>query len=68
MPVALYYGGNDWLADPSDVKILMQKLKSKWYDKYIAPWQYLDFTWGLDAASVVYDDIIKRINEIEYGL
>lgn len=46
----------------------MQKLKSKWYDKYIAPWQHLDFTWGLDAASVVYDDIIKRINEIEYGL
>ncbi|PFX17933.1 lysosomal acid lipase/cholesteryl ester hydrolase-like [Stylophora pistillata] len=68
VPIALYYGGNDWLADPSDVKILMQKLTSKWYDKYIAAWQHLDFTWGLDAASVVYDDIIKRINEIEYGL
>ncbi|KAL9984423.1 hypothetical protein ACROYT_G006711 [Oculina patagonica] len=67
VPVALYWGGNDWLADPDDVKILMKKLPNKWYDKYIEAWEHLDFIWGLDAAPLVYDDIIKRINEIENG-
>ncbi|KAJ7333608.1 hypothetical protein OS493_017151 [Desmophyllum pertusum] len=67
VPVALYWGGNDWLADPDDVKILMQKLTNKWYDKYIEVWEHLDFIWGLDAAPLVYDDIIKKIIQIEDG-
>lgn len=46
----------------------MQKLTNKWYDKYIQVWQHLDFTWGLDAAPLVYDDVIKKINQMENGL
>ena len=67
VPVALYWGGNDWLADPDDVKILMQKLPNKWYDKYIQAWEHLDFIWGLDAGPLVYDDVINRIIKIENG-
>lgn len=69
VPLALYWGGNDWLADPDDVKILMQKLpkKSLWYNKYIKVWEHLDFIWGLDAAPLVYDDVVKRILQKESG-
>lgn len=67
VPVALYWGGNDWLADPDDVKMLMQKLPNKWYDKYIEAWEHLDFLWGLDAGPLVYDDIVNRIIKIENG-
>lgn len=35
IPVTLYWGGNDLLADPDDVKILMQLLPKQWYDKYL---------------------------------
>ena len=67
VPVALYWGGNDWLADPDDVAILMQKLPNKWYDKYIKAWEHLDFIWGLDAGPLVYDDVVNRIIKIESG-
>ena len=70
VPLALYWGGNDWLADPDDVKVLMQKLDDKtlWYNKTIKAWQHLDFIWGLDAAPLVYDDIAKKIldKELEF--
>ena len=68
VPVALYWGGNDWLADPQDVQTLMKLLPKKMPDKYLAAWQHLDFIWGLDAAPLVYDDIIKRILTMENQL
>jgi len=68
VPVALYWGGNDWLADPDDVKVLMKILPKKWYDKYLEVWEHLDFIWGLDAAPLVYDDIAKKIIKMENGL
>ena len=68
VPVAIYWGGNDWLADPKDVKRLKQVLPKMWYDKYIEGWQHLDFIWGLDAAPQVYNDVIKRILTVENGL
>ena len=61
IPVTLYWGGNDWLADPGHVKILMQLLPKKWYDKYLEACEHLDFIWGLDAAPLVYDDVVNRI-------
>lgn len=68
VPVALYWGGNDWLADPDDVKLLMPMLRNKWYDKYLEVWEHLDFIWGLDSAPLVYDDIVKRILQMENEL
>lgn len=68
VPVALYWGGNDWLADPQDVQTLMKLLPKQMPDKYLAAWQHLDFIWGLDAAPLVYDDIIKRILTMENQL
>ena len=61
VPVATYSAQNDWLADPEDVKLLLPQLSNKMYDKYIENWDHLDFIWGLDAAKLVYYDIIKNI-------
>ncbi|XP_073257563.1 lysosomal acid lipase/cholesteryl ester hydrolase-like isoform X1 [Porites lutea] len=61
VPVALYWAQNDWLADPTDVKALLPLLPNKLYNKPIENWDHLDFIWGMDAAKIVYDDIIRNI-------
>ncbi|CAH3018896.1 unnamed protein product [Porites evermanni] len=61
VPVALYWAQNDWLADPTDVKALLPLLPNKLYNNYIKNWDHLDFIWGMDAAKIVYDDIIRNI-------
>ena len=61
VPVALYWAQNDWLADPTDVKALLPLLPNKLYSKPIENWDHLDFIWGMDAAKIVYDDIIRNI-------
>ncbi|XP_031565885.1 gastric triacylglycerol lipase-like [Actinia tenebrosa] len=65
VPTFIYWAENDVLADPKDVKSLMAKLPHKIYlgNKYIKEWEHLDFVWGMDAATEVYQDIIKRIKE-----
>ena len=58
---ALFTGGQDWLADPQDVKGLIPKINSTgkvFYHKNIDVYDHLDFIWGLDAATLVYHDII----------
>uniref|UniRef100_A0A6P8IGI2 Lipase n=1 Tax=Actinia tenebrosa TaxID=6105 RepID=A0A6P8IGI2_ACTTE len=61
VPTALYWGGNDDLADPKDVKSLMKKLPHQMYNKFIPEWNHLDFIWALDSAPLVYDDVIRHI-------
>ena len=61
VPVALYWAQNDWLADPTDVRALLPLLSNKLYDKYIENWDHMDFIWGMDAATIVYNDIIKNM-------
>ena len=61
VPVALYYGENDWLADPKDVENLIPKLQNLIHSAEIPKWNHLDFIWGLDAATLVYKEIIAYI-------
>ncbi|XP_020909772.1 gastric triacylglycerol lipase [Exaiptasia diaphana] len=65
VPTALYWAGHDVLADPMDVKSLMPKLPTLTYNKFIEAWEHLDFVWGMDATTEVYNDIIKHILEKE---
>ncbi|EDO29518.1 predicted protein [Nematostella vectensis] len=65
VPSALYWGGHDVLADPTDVKDLLAKLPHQMYNKYLPTWDHLDFIWALDAASLVYDDVIRHIKSKE---
>lgn len=62
-PVALFYGSNDWLADPTDVEALIPKLKNLFSSNYLVGFNHLDFIWGLRAAQEVYLPIIDIINQ-----
>jgi len=61
----LYSGGNDWLADPSDVDRLVKMLPARNVLKHdvLEKWMHLDFIWGMDATSLVYEDIIHSMKK-----
>ena len=68
IPMALFTGGQDWLADPRDVSKLLSMLKSTnklLYHKNINYYNHLDFVWSMDAATVVYSDIIALAEKIK---
>lgn len=64
-PVALIYADNDWLAGPDDVQLLNRRLKNSLGMSRVPfdTFNHLDFMWGLDAKTLVYDDLIRRIEE-----
>ncbi len=66
--MALFSGGQDWLADPTDVKEMFPKINATghvFYHKNIAYYDHLDFIWGLDAPNMVYEDIIKYASKMK---
>jgi len=70
IPSVLYSGGNDWLADPSDVKALLAGLPKDVVEFHyeIKSWMHLDFIWGMDAPNEVYyhliQDALKDVNRL----
>lgn len=64
-PITLIYADNDWLAGPDDVHLLNRRLRNSQgvirvpFDTF----NHLDFMWGLDAKTLVYDDLIRRIEK-----
>merc|ERR1712228_83294 len=56
MPLGLYSGSNDWLADPEDVSTLRADLPKNVtkQDVYVEGFAHLDFTWGMRANAEVY--------------
>ena len=62
VPVVLYMGGQDWLGDPRDVAYLTSTLPNITARVDIDYYNHLDFTWGMDAHTMVYADIIKRMD------
>jgi lysosomal acid lipase/cholesteryl ester hydrolase len=66
VPVAIYSGGEDWLADPKDVQNLLPLLKTLTENTYLPDYNDFDFIWGLRAAAEIYfpirNDIKKDFN------
>jgi len=64
VPCALYYGGDDILADPTDVAVILQKLPNIVRSLYQPTFAHLDYTWGSDTATqMVYMDVLNLIKK-----
>lgn len=63
VPVAVWNGGKDWLAETQDVDLLLSKLPNVIYHKEIPFYNHLDFVWAIDAPQEVYNEIISMIEK-----
>jgi len=65
VPLTVYSGDMDWLADPKDVQELMPNLRS--LDRHVAlkDFNHFDFIWGLQAAPEIYWPIRDEIRKLQ---
>ncbi|CAI9736947.1 gastric triacylglycerol lipase-like [Octopus vulgaris] len=63
IPVALYSGGRDNLADPKDVALLVKKLKTKVTHVVIPKWAHLEFVWAVDGWDTMYKQMIDLLRK-----
>ena len=59
VPTAIFWSGEDWLADPTDVSYIFDNIHSLVYEKYIPDYNHLDFIWALSANKVIYTDLLN---------
>lgn len=68
-PIAAYYSQNDWLADLDDAMILISKLPNvvNAYNVPHSTFNHMDFVWGTDATTLLYDEIIRtmKANDVQ---
>ena len=62
VPTYLYWGDMDILADPADVKFLIDLLPNIKGNCELAEFNHLDFIWGLRAGEQVYQSVINVIH------
>ncbi|XP_056153129.1 gastric triacylglycerol lipase [Lampris incognitus] len=63
VPTALFSGGQDTLADPKDVAILLTQVSNLVFHKHVEHWEHLDFIWGLDAPQEMFPDVLKLLEK-----
>ncbi|XP_035826374.1 gastric triacylglycerol lipase [Aplysia californica] len=67
VPVAVFRGGHDLLANKMDVNWLLPQLNvSK--DVYVKRYEHLDFIWAFDAPSVIYKYILEIVFSLRHVL
>jgi len=65
IPTALFYGGLDALADPTDVATLIPLLKNLVYLYEEPYYAHMDFIWGVDAKVKIYPAVVDLLKK--YG-
>ncbi|CAF1207492.1 unnamed protein product [Adineta ricciae] len=63
IPTAIFWSGEDWLADPVDVAYIFDNIQSLVYEKYIPDYNHLDFVWGMTANKVIYSDLLAQMKK-----
>ncbi|CAF4092470.1 unnamed protein product [Rotaria socialis] len=63
IPTAIFWSGDDWLADPVDVSYIFDNLQSLVYEKYIPDYNHLDFVWSISANKIIYTDLIDQMQK-----
>ena len=63
VPIAVWSAGQDLLADPQDVDLLLSKLPNLIYHKEIPNYNHLDLIWAVDAPQEVYNEIVSLVAE-----
>ncbi|XP_069876548.1 lysosomal acid lipase/cholesteryl ester hydrolase-like [Dipodomys merriami] len=65
VPIALWNGAQDWLADASDVHILLTQIPNLVYHKEIPEYNHIDFIFGMNTHWMVYDKIIDLMKKYQ---
>lgn len=62
-PTAVFYGSNDALADPTDIQFILQNTPKGVLVNVteIQGFAHLDFVWGIDAAALVYPQVMQLL-------
>ena len=63
VPVAMFYGDHDFLADRTDVQFLLDNLPNIVHQKEIPNWNHVDFIIGRDAYQLLYTDILNLLSK-----
>ncbi|KAH9377204.1 hypothetical protein HPB48_011010 [Haemaphysalis longicornis] len=69
VPVGLFWGLNDWIATPEDVRGLAKKLPNVVLDYQVPDplFTHLDFSIGITARSQVYDKLLEIMGRYRDG-
>jgi pimeloyl-ACP methyl ester carboxylesterase len=64
LPVALFTGGNDYLADPLDVARLIEELNPPAvFSHYEPTYSHVDFLWAQNANVKIYPHVLQLIQK-----
>jgi len=65
VPTAIFSGGEDWLADPTDVNYILDNMDTQTlvYQKHIPSYNHIDFIWALTANTLIYADVLNLMEK-----
>jgi len=65
VPTAIFSGGNDWLADPTDVNYIYDNIQPETlvFRKYIDNYNHMDFVWAETANADIYVDLLEQMKK-----